>query len=261
MDEHFVPPAMGKARSPGSRGDAPASTQPAPLDDPRALQILTTEHWSLLSARALVYNEAFARAGMFLAFLSATLVVLGLISTATGFSDAFLIVTAVVLALDLFIGLATLGRIGAASNEDLRYLQGMNRIRHAYAEMVPGLDRYFITSRFDDFRSVAMHYGPSSFGSVAGVAHGLTTTPGMISVICGAVAGGLLAVILLLVTQDAVFAGVGGIIGLALFVTIVTVVAMGSVVRFAAGMRAMFPAPGATTSEKGPGARGGDEAT
>lgn len=261
MDERFVPPAMGEARPPSPGGDASTSTALASLDDPRALQILTTEHWSLLSARSLVYNEAFARAGMFLAFLSATLVVLGLISTATGFSDAFLIVTAVVLALDLFIGLATLGRIAAASNEDLRYLQGMNRIRHAYHEMVPDIDRYFITSHYDDFRSVAMHYGPPSFGAIAGVVHGLTTTPGMISVICAAVAGGLLAVILLLVTHDAVLAGAGGIVGLVLFVTIVMLVAMSSVIRFTAGMRAMFPAPGGTTNEKAPGVGTGNEPT
>ena len=259
MDEHFVPPAS-RATPPGASGDASA---PAPLDDPRALQILSTEHWSLLSARSLVYNEAFARAGMFLAFLSATLVVLGLISTATGFSDAFLIVTAVVLSLDLFIGLATLGRIGAASNEDIRYLQGMNRIRHAYHEMVPGIDRYFITSGYDDFRSVVAHYGPTTFGSVAGLAHGLTTTPGMISVICGAVAGGLLAVILLLVTHDAVLAGVGGVIGLAIFVAIVTVVAMGSVMRFSSSIRAKFPAPGTTrghsAADTGPGGGGASD--
>ena len=53
------------------------------LADPRALTILNTEHWSLMSARGLVYNEAFARAGMFLAFLSATLVAMGLVATAT----------------------------------------------------------------------------------------------------------------------------------------------------------------------------------
>jgi len=67
-------------------GEAPtiASTPGAgsgsgsPIDDPRALQILSTEHWSLLTARSLAYNEAFARAGMFLSFLSATLIVIGL---------------------------------------------------------------------------------------------------------------------------------------------------------------------------------------
>ena len=246
MEERFVPPTMAEAQPvgpPDAEGTGVVSPKVG-LADPRALQILTTEHWSLLSARALVYNEAFARAGMFLAFLSATLVVLGLISTATGFSEAFLIVTAVVLALDLFIGLATLGRIAAASNEDIHYLQGMNRIRHAYQEIVPGVDRYFVTSHHDDFRSVASHYGPSTFGSVAGVAHGLTTTPGMITVICGGVAGGLLGVLLLLTTHDAVFAGLGGLLGLALFCLIVTLVSMRRVVAWSTHMQALFPAPG-----------------
>lgn len=41
----------------------------ASIDDPRAIQLLATEHWSLLSARVLAYNEAFVRAGIFLTFL------------------------------------------------------------------------------------------------------------------------------------------------------------------------------------------------
>ena len=124
-----------------------------PLDDPRALTILTTEHWSLLSARALVYNEAFTRGGMFLAFLSTTLVGLGLVWTGTGFSRAYLITAAVVLAIDLFVGLASLARILTVTEEDARYVQGMNRLRHAYHEMVPGLDRYFVSPHHDDAAS------------------------------------------------------------------------------------------------------------
>ena len=119
-EERFVPLPAAEAR-PGPAGELAAtdgaSATKDPITDPRALQILSTEHWSLLTARSLVYNEAFARGGMFLALLSATLVALGLISTATGFSDAFLALAAVVLALDLFVGLATLGRINAASDD------------------------------------------------------------------------------------------------------------------------------------------------
>jgi len=61
---------------------------------------------------------------MYLTFLSATLVALGLVSTATGFSRDFLLIAAVVFGLDLFIGLATMGRVATATSEDLRYLQG-----------------------------------------------------------------------------------------------------------------------------------------
>ena len=163
MEERFVPLAQAEGRPIETGGEQAASAASLrPIDDPRALQILSTEHWSLLTARSLVYNEAFARAGMFLAFLSATLLVLGLISNATGFSDGFLIVAAFVLALDLFVGLATLGRIIGASSEDIRYLQGMNRLRHAYFEILPGLEPYFITNGYDDFESVAMFYGPQT---------------------------------------------------------------------------------------------------
>jgi hypothetical protein len=213
-----------------------------PIDDPRALTILSTEHYSLLTARSLVYNEAFARAGMFLALLSATLVAVGLISTATGFSDdGFLTVVAAVLALDLFVGLASLGRIAAASGEDIRYLQGMNRLRHAYHQMVPGVERYFVTSHFDDIESVVSFYGPAAANPVRNVVHGLTTTPGMIGVICSAVTGALAAVIGLLATHDpGVAAAVAAVAFLAMFLALS--VGMGlSVRREMREMRSMFP--------------------
>jgi hypothetical protein len=182
-----------------------------PLDDPRALTILTTEHWSLLSARSLVYNEAFARAGMFLAFLSATLVALGLVATATGFSDEFMLVATVVLSLDLFIGLASLGRLAGASSEDIHFLQGMNRLRHAYHEMVPGLEPYFISSKHDDVASVLSLYGTAPGGRVGELLHALTTTPVMLSVICSAVTGALAALVATLLTHTPVLAGIGGL--------------------------------------------------
>ena len=247
MEERFVPGPAAEARpmdTPG--GDDRAGTGPAAIDDPRALQILTTEHWSLLTARSLVYNETFARGGMFLAFLSATLLVLGLISTATGFSDAFLSVAAIVLALDLFIGLASLGRISAASNEDIRYLQGMNRLRHAYHEMVPGLESYFITSHHDDMESVlAIYGGPEEFSQARGIAHGFTTMPGMIAVICSGVAGGLVAVLVLLATHDPFLAGVAGLIGFIGWFVAAVALALRAVDRFVSSVESKFPAPGA----------------
>lgn len=246
MEERFVPLAQTEGRPIGA-GDAegvPGESR-RPIDDPRALQILNTEHWSLLTARSLVYNEAFARAGMFLAFLSATLLVLGLISNATGFSDGFLAVAASVLALDLFVGLATLGRIAAASSEDLRYLQGMNRLRHAYFEIAPGLEPYFITNGYDDFESVAMFYGPldGDISKIGHFAHGLTTAPGMISVICAAVTAGLGAVIALLLTHDANLAVVTGVVGFVMCFAALALWGYRGAMSFSASMPAMFPRP------------------
>ena len=253
MEERFVPVPPVEARpiedgSASARPAAPSATDEArrpALSDPRALQILSTEHWSLLTARSLVYNEAFARGGMFLAFLSATLLVLGLISTATGFSDAFLILSAMLLSLDLFVGLATLGRINGASDEDIRYLQGMNRLRNAYHEMVPGLEDYFITSKYDDFDSVVSFYGPGteSTSSFRGLLHGLTTMPVLVSVICCAIGAVVTAILLLLTTRDATLAGVvAAIVFLVLFAVFATW-GYRTAMAFATKLTPKFPRP------------------
>ena len=71
------PIGAAEARPPAGASTTAATPTGSGLDDPRALQILSTEHWSLLSGRSLAYNEAFSRAGMFLTFLSATLIVVG----------------------------------------------------------------------------------------------------------------------------------------------------------------------------------------
>ena len=159
MDERTITPGPMEHPGPTAARGRDGSADPSPVDDPRALTILTTEHWSLLSARSLVYNEAFARAGMFLSFLAATLVALGLMSGAMGFSDQFIGISALVLGLDLFIGLATMGRVSTATSEDIRFLQGMNRLRHAYHATAPGLEPYFITGHYDDVLGVFANYG------------------------------------------------------------------------------------------------------
>jgi molybdopterin converting factor small subunit len=244
-EDRFISPGTPEAQPDWSRRAPAGAARPGDraVDDPRALQILSTEHWSLLSARSLAYNEAFARGGMFLALLSATLVALGLISTGTGFSDGFLLVALLVLGLDLFVGFATLGRIAAVSTEDILYLQGMNRIRHAYFETVPGLERYFITSGYDDVRSVLVTYGPVSPSALRNVAHGLTTMPGMIAVICSALVGVLAAIATLLLEHDEGSAAVLGTIAFAVTFLVETVIQIRIVISFQRSIRAVFPAP------------------
>jgi len=241
MDERSISTAA-PAEAPPLGHHRDGGPTEAGLDDPRALAILTTEHWSLLSARSLVYNEAFARAGMFLAFLSATLVALGLVATATGFSDGFLMVAGVLLGLNLFVGLASLGRISAASSEDIRYLQGMNRLRHAYHEMVPGLERYFISSHHDDIASVLAHYGPSAGGGLLrGIIHGYTTTPGMIGVICAAVGGVLAAIVAMLLTHEPATAGLAGLAGFLAVNAVLNTIIVLQVFGTMRGTEATFP--------------------
>jgi hypothetical protein len=234
--EHLPPPVRVASES---RTDGP-------LADPRALTILTTEHWSLLSARSLVYNEAFARAGMFLTFLSASLVALALVSQGMGFDRDFLVLAAVILAFDVFIGVATLGRVSSASNEDLRSIAGMNRIRNAYLEIAPGLAPYFIASRFDDVAGVLATYGesaderPDRLGSFV---HGLTTTNGMVAVITTAISGILGAVVALLAGLAPGTAIALGVITFVVMFGVVLGSALRNFTRFADRLDPRFPTP------------------
>ncbi|HEU4573250.1 MAG TPA: hypothetical protein VFR93_11240 [Candidatus Limnocylindrales bacterium] len=228
----------------GASARAPARDADSPLADPRALTILSTEHWSLLSARSLVYNEAFARAGMFLTFLSATLVALGLVAASMTFTRSFLLVTAVVLGVDLFLGVATMGRVATATNEDVRFLLGMNRIRHAYHEMVPGLERYFISGHHDDIRGVFEVYGESEeIGSGRGILHGFTTVVGMIGVICATIAGVLAGVLLVLLDAPGEVAGLGALATFVLGIALAVWAMTRQIVGFARSMRPIFPTP------------------
>jgi hypothetical protein len=214
------------------------------LDDPRAIQILATEHWSLLASRSLAYNEAFARGGMFLAFLSTSFVALALLAQAMAFGDYFLTVAAVVLAFDLVIGLTTYGRINGANVDDLRAVHGMARIRHGYTEVAPIVAPYFTSATHDDMPSVLTAYGSPSSSGIGIILYGLTTSGGMIGLITSMVGGVFVGVIGLMVGVSgglAVWLGVGGAVVLFALLLAST---LGSVPDQQETMPAMFPASG-----------------
>ena len=213
------------------------------LDDPRALTILSTEHWSLLASRGLVYNEAFTRGGMFLTFLSMSFVALALLAQGMSFGTQFLTIAAVVLAFDLVIGLATYGRINGANVDDLRAVHGMARIRHAYIEIAPITERYFTTATHDDIDSVISAYGSPPGSGLGFVLYGLTTSGGMIGLITAMIGGVLAAVLGLIIGVSgelAVWIGLGG--GALVFVAIL-IPTLGSVPRHQAKLGVLFPAP------------------
>lgn len=219
---------------------------PAHLADPRAVQILSTEHWSLLTARSLVYNEAFTRCGMFLTLLSASLVALGFVYQGSSGGPDFPMIVAAVLAVDLFVGLATLGRIVRGSMEEFRSLQAMNRIRHAYLEMVPTLAPYFSVSSYDDADSVLEVYATSVAqpSTLRNIGYGLTTMPGMIGALNAALAAGLAGAIVIALTGDSraalLVAAITGVVTLA----VITVFVMRMFTRVGRFFETRFPAPG-----------------
>lgn len=237
-----APPREAGATAPPSAGVVTAS---GALSDPRALQILTTEHWSLLATRSLAYNEAFSRASMFLSFLSATLIVMGFLVSSLGLTPTVGLLASILLGADLYIGVATASRLIGANGEELQCVRGMNRIRHAYREIVPGIETYFVTSFHDDARGVLATYGEvTTSGKVLrNILHGIGTTIGMIATIDAMIFGALLAAVSMglgLSLGTAVILAVAGFaLAFALFLAIGMRTALGQQAR----AESRFPTP------------------
>ena len=242
FERSSVPP---EAHQPPMAADPYAGTptragSPTPVQI--RLQILSTEHWSLLAARSLAWNESFTRASMFLSTLSGSIVALSLIGGVDGFNDPFFVVALVVLPVDLFVGIGTWLRLGAANYHDAITVAGMNRIRAAYLEIAPDLAPYFVMGVHDDAPGIGttMAFPPGT----APFVHLIAGTPTLVMVLNAIVAGAIAAIAAFR------FAGTEVLVTILLAVAVAAIVLaaeMGSARRkIARSQRAlvpMFPTP------------------
>ena len=157
------------------------------------LQILTTEHWSLLSTRAMSWNETSSRTAAFLAALSGAVVALALVAQATAFGEGFVTFAVLILPVVLFLGVATFVRLVQINHEDVRWVIGMNLLRHAYLEAAPELRPYFITGWHDDEAGIMATFGARV--GPGGFVHEFVTAPGMLAVVDAVLAGVLAAIL------------------------------------------------------------------
>ena len=173
---------------------APAPISPTPASDDAAaravrVQLLTTEHWSLLATRNLSWNESFARAGMFLTLLTGAVVALALVAQATAFGSGFMTFALLLLPVVFFVGSSTFVRLNEINGEDIVWVQGMNRLRRAYLEIDPEIEPYLVAGSTEDVIGVLRTYGaPAGGGSAApsirqNVMHALVTLPAMILIV------------------------------------------------------------------------------
>ncbi len=167
--------------------------------DSEAIQILATEHWSLLATRALTYQESLGRVNMFLAILSGAVIALALIAQADHFGPTFIAIAIFMLAVVFFTGVATVRRLMMLNQDDYHTVVGMNRLRHAYLDLHPELEPYFITGSHDDLSGALRTLGIDvvTAQGVGSLFHSFVTLPGMLGVIVaavGAAIGGLAAI-------------------------------------------------------------------
>src|ERR687890_1984639 len=156
----------------------------------RRAQLLSTEHWSLLASRSMSWNEAFSRTGTFLSTLSAATVALALAGPAMSFNADFRLFALVVLGVTLFLGVATFVRLTQVNNEDVFWVYGMNRLRGAYARLIPGIEREFVTGYTADPEGISRTFGAFNVMKISFL-HLLVTTPAVVGVVSSAIAAAI----------------------------------------------------------------------
>ena len=208
------------------------------------LQILSTEHWSLLASRSLAWNESFSRAGMFLTTLSGAIVALGLVGGATGFGESFTLFALVILPVALFIGLATWIRLGASNYHEALCVIGMNRIRAAYLQLAPDLESYFVMSAHDDFPGIGVTMGVQPGGGRGfWLAQMLAGTPTVVMVLNAVLAGAIAAIATLRIGGSTGMVLVAGAAGFVIVVVVLEWNVQRGVGRLRAGLKPLFPTP------------------
>lgn len=123
------------------------------------LQFMTTEHFTLQTARAATVAEANGRSALFTGAASSAVVAMAFIGQVSGMSEAFFVFGLVLFPSLIFLGIVTFDRVLQTALEDWIYSCEINRIRHYYAEIAPQIKRYFIESTHDDAPGVLQSIG------------------------------------------------------------------------------------------------------
>jgi len=179
------------------------------------VQILATEHWSLLATRSLAWNEVFSRAGMLLSALAGAIVALALVGQGSQFGPTFVTFGIVILPVVLFLGETTYLRMSTSNKVEIMTVMGMNRIRHAYLGIAPDLEPYFVVGWHDDMAGIAATLGQRS--DTNQLAYLLAATPVVVFVINGVVAGAIAGLVL-------VALGLGGPLAIGISIAVFLVV-------------------------------------
>jgi hypothetical protein len=183
----------------------------------RAQPILATEHWSLLATRSLIWNEAQSRATVFLTVLSASIIALALLADATGFGAQTTTLALVLLPVVFLLGLAAYARLVQINTEEFQLVLAMNRLRQAYIQLEPGLERYFTTGHNDDERGVIATYmytldRPSRQWLWV---HFLVNTPTIVATVDAALAGAMVVLVLQVAEAPRTALVAGGVVAFA----------------------------------------------
>ena len=236
--ERPIGPGAEPPPVPAGAGQA-SSADAAVITPAMRLQILSTEHWSLLASRSLAWNESFSRAGMFLSTLAGAIVALALVAQADDFGEGFRVFALVILPVVLLIGIGTNLRMGFSNYHDAICVVGMNRIRAAYLEMAPELKRYMVTGTTDDDPGISLTMAIQPGTPL--LVQMLASTPMLVTALNGVLVAGIVAILAIQLGGTTGLAIILGAVGFILTIGAFTWYAGRDIARVTREYRPLFP--------------------
>jgi hypothetical protein len=159
------------------------------------LTVLTAEHANLQAARSAGMLEANGRTTAFFAALSGSLVALALGAQVPSLAGLLAGIATLLVVTVLYIGIVTFIRLAQLAQLDSLLVLGINRVRHAYLDLVPSLAAVEVLSAYDDLPGILG--GTGLTGRSSSRLDLLVASPGMVASVDGILAGvvvGLVAV-------------------------------------------------------------------
>src|SRR4030095_11331618 len=114
------------------------------------LQFMTTEHFTLQTARGVANAEITSRLQLYLGTLSRSIIALALTAQLSGGGADLLAFALLLLPVVFCLAVVTHGRLLQVNAEWRLYGQGMNRLRHSCLELPPEMEPYFVLPASDD---------------------------------------------------------------------------------------------------------------
>jgi hypothetical protein len=167
--------------------EGPASPAPA-IGPPGLLQALTTEHFTLQTARSATIADSNGRSALYLSTVSGAVVALAFIGQIAKVGQPFFLFALALLPALFFLGVLTYLRLLQSAIEDLFYARAINRIRRYYLGLGPEAARWFLLAGHDD-PAGAM----ASMGLPATRRHLLSHTATMVAVVASIIGGAFVA--------------------------------------------------------------------
>lgn len=151
--------APSRSGAPGASASASAARQQ------QLLQALTTEHFTLQTARAATIADSNGRAALYLSTVSGAVIALAFIGQVAHVGRAFVLFAFALLPALVLLGVLTYLRLLQTAVEDLHYARAINRIRRHYVHLDPDATRWFLLTSYDDPPAVMVNMGRAAPGA------------------------------------------------------------------------------------------------